>query len=209
MKATIKKLLQENTGTHFLDSGGDSNRHWQKNAKRNFNKEPRVLWDKYGYSVNIYHYLCEILDTDRNTQKVNSFISRNDLHWVQEVQEEITNKDFMYHEISSWDEVYNTYNGEENISQTLLFQTFRIDDEMYVLLQVHQGADIRGGYTQTRCFKLNGYLTGLVDVYGTIDGKEVEMNDWGQLVYTDTDEEVEWDEVDEVDLDFYVLEGEY
>lgn len=205
MKATIKKLLKENTGTHFLDSGGDSNRHWQKNAKRNFNKEPRILWDEYEYSVNIYHYLCEVLDTDRNTQKINSFISRNDLHWVQEVKEEITNKDFMYHEISSWGELHNTYNGEENISQTLLFQTFRIDSEQYVLLQVHQGADIRGGYTQTRCFKLNGYLSGLVEVEGTIDDKEVEMNGWGQLVYKDTDEEVDWEEVKEVDLDFYVL----
>lgn len=209
MKATIKKLLKESTGTHFLDSGGDSNRHWQKNAKRNFDKEPRVLWDKYGYSVNIYHYLCEILDTDRNTQKVNSFITRNELHWVQEVQEEITNRDFMYHEIGSWGELHNTYNGEENISQTLLYQTFRIDEEMYVLLQVHQGADIRGGYTETRCFKLNGYLSGLVDVYGTIDGREVEIGSWGELVYTDIDEEVDWEEVEEVDLDFYVMEGVY
>lgn len=209
MKATIKKLLKESTGTHFLDSGGDSNRHWQKNAKRNFNKEPRVLWDKYGYSVNIYHYLCEVLNTDRNTQKINSFITRNDLHWVQEVEEEITNKDFMYHEIKDWGEVYNTYNGKENISQTLLFKTFRIDGEQYVLLQVHQGADKRGGYTQARCFKLNGYLTRLVDVYGTIDGREIEMGSWGQLVYIDTNEEVEWEDVKEVDLDFYVLEGVY
>ena len=152
---------------------------------------------------------ARLADTDRNTQKVNSFITRNKLHWVQEVQEEITNKDFMYHEIEDWGELYNTYNGDENISQSLLFKTFRIDGEMYVLLQVHQGADIRGGYTQTKCFKLNGYLTGLVDVYGTIDDKEVKMGSWGQLVYKDTGEEVEWDEVEEVDLDFYVLEGVY
>lgn len=209
MKEIIKKLLQEETGTHFLDSGGDSNRHWQKNANRDFDKEPRVLWDEYGYSVNIYHYLCEILDTDHNTQKINSFISRNDLHWVQEVHDEIINREFMYHRIGSWGELCNTFNAEENISQTLLFRTFLIDDEMYVLLQVHQGADVRGGYTQTRCFKLNGYLTGLVEVYGTIDDKDVEMNHWGQLVYTDTDEEVEWYEVEEVDLDFYILEGVY
>lgn len=205
METTIKKLLRESTGTHFLDSGGDSNRHWQKNAKRNFAKEPRVLWDEYGYSVNIYHYLCEVLDTDRNTQKVNSFITRNNLHWVQEVQEEMLNKDLIYHGESSWGELHNTYNGEENISQTLLYKTFWMDGRIYVLLQVHQGADIRGGYTKTRCFKLNGYLTGLVDVYGTIDNKEIEMGSWGQLVYTDTDEEVNWDEVDEVDLGFYVL----
>ena len=209
MKATIQKLLKENTSTHFLDSGGDSNRHWQKNANRNFAKEPRILWDKYGYSVNIYHYLCEVLDTDRNTQKINSFITRNKLHWVGEVQEEITDRDFMYHNISSWGGMYNTYNGEENISQTLLYIPFYIDDEPYVLLQVHQGADVRGGYTQTKCFKLNGYLTGLVEIHGTVNSREIEMGSWGQLVYIDTGEEVEWDEVDEVDLDFYVWEGVY
>ena len=27
----IYKMLTENTGTHFLDSGGSSNRHWQRN----------------------------------------------------------------------------------------------------------------------------------------------------------------------------------
>lgn len=209
MEATIKKLLKESTVTHFLDSGGNSNRHWQKNKKRNFTKEPKILWDKYGYSVNIYHYLCEILNTDRNTKKINSFITRNKLHWVREVQEEITNKDFIYHEIGSWGELHNTYNGTENISQTLLFQTFWIDGEMYVLLQVHQGADIRGGYTQTRCFKLNGYLSGLVDVYGTVNERKIEIGSWGQLVYTDTSEEVEWDDVEGADLDFNVLEGVY
>lgn len=206
MEAIIKKLLKENTGTHFLDGGGDSNRHWQNNATRNFNKEPRILWDNYGYSVNIYHYLCDILSTDHNTRRINSFIKRNNLHWVREVEEEITNKDFMSHEIEDWSELYNTYNYTENISQTLLFQTFYINGEMYVLLQVHQGADVRGGYTQTRCFKLNGYLTGLVDVYGTVDGRKIEMGSWGQLIYTDTGEEVEWDEVEEADLDFYMLE---
>ena len=31
VKKTIYKMLTENTGTHFLDSGGASNRNWQRN----------------------------------------------------------------------------------------------------------------------------------------------------------------------------------
>ena len=31
IKKTIYKMLTENTGTHFLDSGGGNGRNWQRN----------------------------------------------------------------------------------------------------------------------------------------------------------------------------------
>src|SRR5690606_21387600 len=77
-------------------------------------------------------------------------------------------------------ESWNTYNGEEFLSQTLQGtnlhlrgneSNFEFPD--YVLLQVHNGADVRGGYTDAKLFKLNGYLMGAPDVYGTIDGIDV------------------------------------
>ena len=30
----IFEMLTENTGKHFLDSGGDNGRHWQRNQKK-------------------------------------------------------------------------------------------------------------------------------------------------------------------------------
>ena len=30
----VYEMLTENTGTHFLDSGGEDGRHWQVNQKK-------------------------------------------------------------------------------------------------------------------------------------------------------------------------------
>src|SRR3954453_2997548 len=49
---------------------------------------------------------------------------------------------------------YNTYNGEDCLSQTLQFTYFEHEDSAYVLLQIHGGADVRGGYTAPRAFDL-------------------------------------------------------
>ena len=33
-KQVIYNMMIENTGTHFLDSGGEDGRHWQQNQKK-------------------------------------------------------------------------------------------------------------------------------------------------------------------------------
>ena len=205
-------MLKENTGTHFLDSGGNDGRAWQRNQKINFEKTPRIEVDKYGVTVSTYHYLSEILSLDEVTKKVNSFITKNKLHWVDEVADEMEQKDMFYHDLESFSETINTYNGESNLSQILLFKTFKILDDVYVLLQVHNGADVRGGYTDCKCFKLNGYLTGLIDIYGTIEGKEVSNTYNGYcLTWEEDSEEVDFEAVDfnTVEIDFCVMEGTY
>ena len=37
----IKAMLTENTGVHFLDSGGDDNRRWQRNQGVDFDSKPK------------------------------------------------------------------------------------------------------------------------------------------------------------------------
>lgn len=49
----------------------------------------------------------------------------------------------------------NTYNGEEYVSQTLQFMCFTDGLNDYVLLQIHGGCDVRGGYTAPRVFEIN------------------------------------------------------
>jgi hypothetical protein len=39
LKEKITAMLKENTGIHMLDSGGYGGRHWQRNQKRDFEKE--------------------------------------------------------------------------------------------------------------------------------------------------------------------------
>lgn len=83
--------------------------------------------------------------------------------------------------------VWNTYNHDSNLSQVIQFSTFTYRNNAYILLEVHNGCDVRGGYTKVKCFKLLGLPMGLVDIYGTIDGKEVSnMYDGINLTYEDS-----------------------
>jgi hypothetical protein len=50
----------------------------------------------------------------------------------------------------------NTYNDECSLSQTLQFIYAEVDGEEFVLLQVHGGCDVRGGYTAPKVFRGNG-----------------------------------------------------
>jgi hypothetical protein len=54
----------------------------------------------------------------------------------------------------------NTYNGEDLLSQTIQYYYWTEGDsgsrEVHVLLQIHGGADVRGGYTRPRFFDVTG-----------------------------------------------------
>lgn len=87
----IYKMLTENTGKHFLDSGGSSNRHWQRNQVKtldDFINESEqtfeVGFDKDGKAdevlrnVSVFHYLAgsgsnlEIDDICKEFNKLNA-----------------------------------------------------------------------------------------------------------------------------------------
>lgn len=58
----------------------------------------------------------------------------------------------------------NTYNGEDLLSQTLQYVYFRCDGTDYVALQIHGGADVRGGYTEPVVFETSDdYGHGIMD----------------------------------------------
>ena len=50
---------------------------------------------------------------------------------------------------------WNTYNGESDLSQCLQGANLTINNDEYILIQIHNGADVRGGYTDAKLFKLN------------------------------------------------------
>lgn len=214
LKKIVSDMLKENTGKHFLDSGFENGRMWQQNQDIDFENTPRIevefFNDNYDYiTVSTYHYLCEVLNEDDEiSENVNHYIWNKDngVHWVQDVEDFI---DEMGYEWAN-SEVINTYNYENNLSQVLLFREFIVDGQRYALLQIHGGADVRGGYTQVRCFPLKGYLTGLVDVFGTVNGEQVSNLDCGyKLLYDDGDnhgEEVNFTKSDNFDFDFNINE---
>lgn len=52
----------------------------------------------------------------------------------------------------------NTYNGEDLLSQVLQYTLFSGDAGEFVALQIHNGADVRGGYTKPHIFTF-GHLS--------------------------------------------------
>jgi len=214
----IEEMLKENTGVHFMDSGGDDGRAWQRNQGTNFEKEPRVSYEIWNgdldETVSTYHYLTEVLDVDDFSEEVNEYLNEmseqgEDTHWAQECWELVKER----FDVVAVGDLFNTYNYEYNLSQILQGQIFwnNDNDTPYVLLQIHGGADVRGGYTSARCFELKGYLTGQVDVIGSVDGRDVENSYNGySLTYADDNSDIE-DLPDDADvsLDFYVMDETY
>tara|TARA_R100001244_G_scaffold3104_1_gene4475 strand:- start:603 stop:1277 length:675 start_codon:yes stop_codon:yes gene_type:complete len=205
LSQTITAMLKENTGKNFLDSGGSSNRHWQRNQSvEDFSTTEPVTWELDTYNgetdllvtLNVYHYLMD-LSLDDRCVAFNSLQDSDGGDWV-------TNSDFYGITQSGVDyleelivpnsigRTFNTYNDESILSQTLQGTFIDIDDEKYVLLQIHGGADVRGGYTTSKLFNLGGeYMPDDQGIYGTIDGVDVHMenikfstNGFGEIVLT-------------------------
>lgn len=159
----IAKMLTENTGTHFLDSGGDNGRNWQRNKRVNFAKSPAATVDfKYGIEVtlDLYHWLDDRLtlskSLDRRFRRFCAKHKGSDLATVEAWLERLTDS---YGDSPTG--IYgdgkpvmvNTYNGECLLSQVLQYTFFTMDHQSYVALSIHGGADVRGGYTRVRIFE--------------------------------------------------------
>jgi hypothetical protein len=160
----VVEMLKENTGTHFLDSGGDSGRAWQRNQEKDFEKEKEAWWNWPGElsaTKSVFHWLSSILEYDEEAdeefQEWAGDDLREDLSWHELREawlEEMSARDAkgIYGDGDPF--TTNSYNSEEAISQTILFGYYEIGGQAYVLLQIHGGADVRGGYTRPRLFQL-------------------------------------------------------
>jgi len=165
IKKTIYKMLTENTGTHFLDSGGDGSRHWQRNqikTIKDFQDEPEATlsFDVSGDhiyldpTVSVFHKLSKVLDEckickDFNAMKVNNWDSQNYMGVSKEGENFLNSYGFITPDNPEW----NTYNWDNCFSQVVQGTNLISDnDENYVLIQIHQGADVRGGYTDAKLF---------------------------------------------------------
>jgi hypothetical protein len=148
----LQAMMTENTGRHMLDSGGAYGRNWERNQGIDFEDEPEATWNG-GPTVNVYHWLKERVSYAPVMDRLfHIFSADSDESWYQDMQG--------FAEAMSDDKYegvwgYNTYNGECLLSQTLQWTAFTHDSEYYILLQVHGGADVRGGYTAPRVFQVD------------------------------------------------------
>ena len=152
-------MLQENTGSHFLDSGGAYGRHHETNQGRNFRNELASTisfnGDWIDISHNVFHFLSERLEVaskwDAKFQKYVDLPENEDKHWLELMEEfadHLKSKGFD----ADFQGTRNTYNGEDLVSQVLQYVELNVDDDQIVLLQIHGGCDVRGGYTRPRAF---------------------------------------------------------
>lgn len=164
----IIKMLTQNTGVNMLDSGGYGGRAWQQNRKiKNFNDLPNIEYEfifddckeleKIHVSLNIYHFLKEHLLITEKSKKYQEQFEKSlsdDRSWIEEMDNFL---DLIEDELEDFSKIGNTYNFENHLSGTLQYIIFQ-DHDMYwyIILQIHGGADIRGGYTDPYIFQLQG-----------------------------------------------------
>jgi hypothetical protein len=167
----LRGMLCENTGRAMLDSGDYYGRNWQMNQGKDFDSMPASTLRAYvrkneldlEITHNVYHWLAEKLDyAPVMDAKFRRFSDRQqDTHSLDDMVHfaELLEKrgaTGIYGDGSPMTE--NTYNGADLLSQVLQYCYFEYEHESYVLLQIHGGCDVRGGYTRPRAFTLNSEL---------------------------------------------------
>jgi len=205
IEKVLFEMITENTGIAMCDSGGDDGRMWQRNRKayptlQKLRDSEPVTFDRHQYgsgkwellhTVNIFHYLRDVLELDPICAGYDKALLRaNKLKepWIDYSIEEkcsvygVTASTVAYlKEIEAEKgegNTFNTYNdGNSPLSQILQGTLLTIRGGAYLLLQIHGGADARGGYTDARLFKIkrNDYGPFLPpeDVMGTVGKLEV------------------------------------
>lgn len=148
-------MLTENTGSHMLDSGGAYGRHWERNQGLDVQTlidRPAVHVTEYGIDLDLFHYLRERIE------------------FVPDIQAEFDefaqlpeNKDTSWYELmADFRELYpcegyngyNSYNYDCLLSQTIQGDYIQWHDGgIYLMLQIHGGCDVRGGYTAPKIFR--------------------------------------------------------
>ena len=166
----IYAMLTESTGTAICDSGGTSGRHWQRNQKRSIDDfqedapctlelskwehEGKVSYDPY-ISISLFHHLNRVLDLDGFCDEFNSIDCGNwngDFYGTDQGQcDWLTDNGF-----TAKGDGFYSYNWCSNYSQDIQGQFLTSDGgDLYVLLQIHNGADARGGFTDAKLFKMD------------------------------------------------------
>ena len=162
----LQAMLTENTGAHMLDSGGAYGRMWQRNQGRDFAAEPgATISIKEGYidiRRSTYHFLNECLEFDEAVNdRFEAFNRATDpgdqIPWLTLMEEFV--KNVLFDATGIYGEgdpiMVNTYNHDSLLDQTIQYLYFEISEKGYVLLQIHGGCDVRGGYTAPKAFRCN------------------------------------------------------
>ena len=178
MFTIIENMMCEDTGRNLLDSGDAYGRHYEENQNGIMTGPQKVdFWTdgeketELNPIVPLYDFLTYNLEVDGDSERFEdefyNYIKVNDLNPYSVVDIEETIK--VIGEYSGYAdlEMINTYNYESVLSQTIQFIMFSDGyDNIYVCLQIHNGCDVRGGYTLPKIFYVENpeyFITGTTD----------------------------------------------
>ena len=196
----------EPTGAHILDSGGTSGRNWQRNAGKPveaWTEAPEVTVDDYGATVNTFALLLKHLDYTPQSAALEAYFRA----WV---ESEPRGEAYFNTagSVEAWLEEalgiepadsYNTYNFETLLDSTLQVVHFETEAGNYVAVSYHGGADVRGGYTDFKMYKVcDDYclLMGYGDAYIACANPDCEVRCDIRGGYS-----IEWQEGTHADID--------
>ena len=180
----VAAMLTEKVSHNMCDSGGINGRAYQQNQKRSFIDEPQGKLDcsygSLGLTLSTFHFLTQKLSYDAKMQaKFNRFAKtkdQKDENWFTVVENwvEKLNGTGIYNEGEPI--VVNTYNNENLLDQVVQYTYFTLEDDNqeYVALMVHGGADVRGGYTAPKIFICNDELSILDNNRATVYSEKKE-----------------------------------
>lgn len=168
-KQVIYNMLTENTGKHFLDSGGASGRHWQRNELKtidDFEKEDDIkVIDQdtdYPYIIkSLYHHLvnsCTYLEKDTND--LINWINEDPYHWADNKDGRCAGsmydiEDYMRLTYDRDTRIEYTYNYDNSLSQDIQYISLGDTYDCNIIaLAIHNGADARGGLTDYKIFEI-------------------------------------------------------
>lgn len=196
LQQLVHSMLTENTGEHFLDSGGAYGRNHERNATKtldDFRQEDLERYEidltsKHPYierTVSVFQYLsgdgsnleldeyCDtfnrLVDMANNSDDATSNQYADDCPYygvLRPCWEYLQSlEDFEECKRRTDTFTFNTYNHDSDLSQVLQGGYCKIDGEIYLILQIHGGCDVRGGYTDARLFCVGAYDDFMIHEY--------------------------------------------
>jgi hypothetical protein len=168
-KQIIYEMLTEPTGTHMLDSGGDDDRHWQRNQKMSLEDFEKEEYQKFldtdtdypHCEKSLFHHLVESCEfAERETMYFENWIDEDKHHYIDNPEgrtNELESVDeYMTERFGQEARCINSYNDECDLSQTIQFvYVGDIYDNDMIALSIHNGCDVRGGYTDYKFFRID------------------------------------------------------
>ena len=179
----IHNMMIENTGAHFLDSGGAYGRNWERNrAIPDMRPDKPTLadvWgkvgapaDDYSFTVSLFAYLTGYLEINETSERLNELF---DMHRDANPDD----REYLLMQTfnpGDYDPEYsefehhgggNSYNHETTLSQDIQFdwlsdERFNYYNPAYIMLQIH------GGYTEPKIFYVPdpaAFVCGWGDLY--------------------------------------------